>query len=146
MGNKISAKEMAVDAGLQCVPGSGRVSATNRETLSKAKEIGYPIMIKAAAGGGGRGISIVYEESDLIPKMKLTQQEALNSFGSDEIYLEKFLDSPRHIEVQVLADNFGNALHFYERDCSIQRKNQKIVEEAPALNLSLIHISEPTRR
>ena len=135
MGNKISAKEMAVDAGLQCVPGSGRVSATNRETLSKAKEIGYPIMIKAAAGGGGRGISIVYEENDLIPKMKLTQQEALNSFGSDEIYLEKFLDSPRHIEVQVLADNFGNALHFYERDCSIQRKNQKIVEEAPALNI-----------
>ena len=135
MGNKISAKEMAVDAGLQCVPGSGRVSATNRETLSEAKEIGYPIMIKAAAGGGGRGISIVYEEDDLIPKMKLTQQEALNSFGSDEIYLEKFLDSPRHIEVQVLADNFGNALHFYERDCSIQRKNQKIVEEAPALNI-----------
>ena len=126
---------MALDAGLQCVPGSGRVSATNRETLLKAKEIGYPVMIKAAAGGGGRGISIVHEENDLIPKMRLTQQEALNSFGSDEIYLEKFLDSPRHIEVQVLADNFGNALHFYERDCSIQRKNQKIVEEAPALNI-----------
>lgn len=135
MGNKISAKEMATDAGLQCVPGSGRVSATNRETLSLANEIGYPVMIKAAAGGGGRGISIAYEEKELISKMKITQQEALNSFGSDEIYLEKFLDSPRHIEVQVLADNFGNALHFYERDCSIQRKNQKIIEEAPALNI-----------
>jgi acetyl-CoA carboxylase biotin carboxylase subunit len=92
-------------------------------------------MIKAAAGGGGRGIAIAYEEKELISKMKITQQEALNSFGSDEIYLEKFLDSPRHIEVQVLADNFGNALHFYERDCSIQRKNQKIIEEAPALNI-----------
>lgn len=135
MGNKISAKKMATDAGLQCVPGSGRVSATNRETLSLANEIGYPVMIKAAAGGGGRGIAIAYEEKELISKMKITQQEALNSFGSDEIYLEKFLDSPRHIEVQVLADNFGNALHFYERDCSIQRKNQKIVEEAPALNI-----------
>ena len=135
MGNKISAKEMATDAGLQCVPGSGRVSATNRETLSLANEIGYPVMIKAAAGGGGRGIAIAYEEKELISKMKITQQEALNSFGSDEIYLEKFLDSPRHIEVQVLADNFGNALHFYERDCSIQRKNQKIIEEAPALNI-----------
>ena len=135
MGNKISAKEMAVDAGLQCVPGSGRVSATNRETLSKAKEIGYPIMIKAAAGGGGRGISIVYEESDLIPKMKLTQQEALNSFGSDEIYLEKFLTSPRHVEIQIAADNVGNVIHFFERDCSIQRKNQKIIEEAPAFGI-----------
>lgn len=92
-------------------------------------------MIKAAAGGGGRGIAIAEKESELISKMKITQQEALNSFGSDEIYLEKFIDGPRHIEVQVLADNFGNALHFYERDCSIQRKNQKIIEEAPALNI-----------
>ena len=135
MGNKISAKEMALDAGLQCVPGSGRVSATNRETLNKAKEIGYPIMIKAAAGGGGRGISIVHDEDDLIPKMKVTQQEALNSFGSDEIYLEKFLTSPRHIEIQIAADNSGKVIHFFERDCSIQRKNQKIIEEAPAFGI-----------
>jgi acetyl-CoA carboxylase biotin carboxylase subunit len=135
MGNKISAKEMATNSGLPCVPGSGRVSATNRETLSMANQIGYPVMIKAAAGGGGRGIAIAEKESELISKMKITQQEALNSFGSDEIYLEKFLEGPRHIEVQVLADNFGNTLHFYERDCSIQRKNQKIIEEAPALNI-----------
>ena len=119
MGNKISAKEMATSAGLQCVPGSGRVSATNRETLNIANTIGYPLLIKAAAGGGGKGIKIVREESELLSSMRITQQEALNSFGSDEIYLEKFIENPRHIEVQVIADNFGNALHFFERDCSI---------------------------
>ena len=135
MGNKISAKEMATSAGLQCVPGSGRVSATNRETIEIANEIGYPLLIKAAAGGGGKGIKIVREEEELLSSMRITQQEALNSFGSDEIYLEKFIENPRHIEVQVIADNFGNALHFFERDCSIQRKNQKIVEEAPAWDL-----------
>lgn len=135
MGNKISAKEMATSAGLQCVPGSGRVSATNRETIEIANEIGYPLLIKAAAGGGGKGIKIVREEEELLSSMRITQQEALNSFGSDEIYLEKFIENPRHIEVQVIADNYGNALHFFERDCSIQRKNQKIVEEAPAWDL-----------
>ena len=136
MGNKISAKKMATSAGLQCVPGSGRVSATNRETLNIANTIGYPLLIKAAAGGGGKGIKIVREESELLSSMRITQQEALNSFGSDEIYLEKFIENPRHIEVQVIADNFGNALHFFERDCSIQRKNQKIIEEAPAWDLN----------
>ncbi|MDC2973376.1 ATP-grasp domain-containing protein, partial [SAR86 cluster bacterium] len=135
MGNKISAKEMATSAGLQCVPGSGRVSATNRETIDIANSIGYPLLIKAAAGGGGKGIKIVREESELLSSMRITQQEALNSFGSDEIYLEKFIENPRHIEVQVIADNHGNALHFFERDCSVQRKNQKIIEEAPAWNL-----------
>jgi len=136
MGNKISAKEMATSVGLQCVPGSGRVSATNRETLDIANSIGYPLLIKAAAGGGGKGIKIVKKEEELLSSMRITQQEALNSFGSDEIYLEKFIENPRHIEVQVIADNFGNALHFFERDCSIQRKNQKIIEEAPAWDLN----------
>ena len=109
--------------------------ATNRETIDIANSIGYPLLIKAAAGGGGKGIKIVREESELLSSMRITQQEALNSFGSDEIYLEKFIENPRHIEVQVIADNHGNALHFFERDCSIQRKNQKIIEEAPAWNL-----------
>jgi acetyl-CoA carboxylase biotin carboxylase subunit len=135
MGNKISAKEAVSSSGMQCVPGTGRISATNRETMEIARKIGYPVIIKAAAGGGGKGIQIVEEETDLLDKLKLTQREALNSFGSDEIYLEKFLTSPRHVEIQIAADNVGNVIHFFERDCSIQRKNQKIIEEAPAFGI-----------
>ena len=135
MGNKISAKEAVSSSGMQCVPGTGRISATNRETMEIARNIGYPIIIKAAAGGGGKGIQIVEEETDLLDKLQLTQREALNSFGSDEIYLEKFLTSPRHVEIQIAADNAGNVIHFFERDCSIQRKNQKIIEEAPAFGI-----------
>ena len=135
MGNKISAKEAVSSSGMQCVPGTGRISATNRETMEIARNIGYPVIIKAAAGGGGKGIQIVEEETDLLDKLQLTQREALNSFGSDEIYLEKFLTSPRHVEIQIAADNAGNVIHFFERDCSIQRKNQKIIEEAPAFGI-----------
>ena len=123
MGNKISAKEAVSSSGMQCVPGTGRISATNRETMEIARNIGYPVIIKAAAGGGGKGIQIVEEETDLLDKLRLTQREALNSFGSDEIYLEKFLTSPRHVEIQIAADNAGNVIHFFERDCSIDRKS-----------------------
>ena len=135
MGNKISAKEAVSDSGMQCVPGTGRISATNRETIELAKNIGYPVIIKAAAGGGGKGIQIVEKETDLLDKLQLTQREALNSLGSDEIYIEKFLTSPRHVEIQIAADSAGHVLHFFERDCSIQRKNQKIIEEAPAFGI-----------
>ena len=135
MGNKISAKNTVSNSGMQCVPGTGRISATNRETIDIANKIGYPIIIKAAAGGGGKGIQVVEKEEDLLDKLQLTQREALNSFGSDEIYLEKFLISPRHVEIQIAADEQGNVIHFFERDCSIQRKNQKIIEEAPAFGI-----------
>jgi acetyl-CoA carboxylase biotin carboxylase subunit len=135
MGNKISAKNTVSNSGMQCVPGSGRISATNRETIDIANKIGYPVIIKAAAGGGGKGIQVVEKEEDLLDKLQLTQREALNSFGSDEIYLEKFLISPRHVEIQIAADEQGNVIHFFERDCSIQRKNQKIIEEAPAFGI-----------
>ena len=135
MGNKISAKESVKNSGMQCVPGTGRISTTNRETLDIAKDIGFPVIIKAAAGGGGKGIQIVHKEEDLFEKLQITQREALSSFGSDEVYLEKYLESPRHVEIQIASDSHGNAIHFFERDCSIQRKNQKIIEEAPALNI-----------
>ena len=119
MGNKISAKNTVSNSGMQCVPGTGRISATNRETMDIANKIGYPVIIKAAAGGGGKGIQVVEKEEDLLDKLQLTQREALNSFGSDEIYLEKFLISPRHVEIQIAADEQGNVIHFFERDCSI---------------------------
>ena len=135
MGNKISAKESVKNSGMQCVPGTGRISTTNRETLDIAKDIGFPVIIKAAAGGGGKGIQIVHKEEDLFEKLQITQREALSSFGSDEVYLEKYLESPRHVEIQIAADSHGNAIHFFERDCSIQRKNQKIIEEAPAFGI-----------
>ena len=142
MGNKISAKEAVSESGMKCAPGTGRISATNRETMEIAKKIGYPVIIKAAAGGGGKGIQVVEEEEDLLDKLQLTQREALNSFGSDEIYLEKFLTSPRHIEIQIAADNSGKVIHFFERDCSIQRKNQKIIEEAPAFGIPEAKLEE----
>ncbi len=135
MGNKISAKESVKNSGMQCVPGTGRISTTNRETLDIAKDIGFPVIIKAAAGGGGKGIQIVHKEEDLFEKLQITQREALSSFGSDEVYLEKYLESPRHVEIQIASDSHGNAIHFFERDCSIQRKNQKIIEEAPAFGI-----------
>mgnify|MGYP003316494075 CR=1 FL=1 len=120
---------------MQCVPGTGRISTTNRETLDIARDIGFPVIIKAAAGGGGKGIQIVHKEEDLFEKLQITQREALSSFGSDEVYLEKYLESPRHVEIQIASDSHGNAIHFFERDCSIQRKNQKIIEEAPAFGI-----------
>ena len=134
MGNKISAKKLAKKIGLPIVPGSeGPIGSDPKE---EARAIGYPIIIKAASGGGGRGMRIVNSESDLEESINLTQTEAESAFGDPTLYMEKFFTAPKHIEVQVLADRFGNVLHLGERDCSLQRRHQKVIEEAPALGIS----------
>lgn len=133
MGDKISAKNAMKAAGVPCVPGSdGPVSDNAEENKRLAKEIGYPVIVKAAGGGGGRGMRVVYEEDQLIKSIATTQQEAAAAFGNAEVYLEKYLADPRHIEIQVMADQHGNAVYLGERDCSLQRRHQKVLEEAPA--------------
>ena len=136
MGDKITAKTLAEDAGIQIVPGYKEDIPKNEEEFKKiAKDIGYPIMIKATAGGGGRGMRVVEHEDDLISHAEITMQEAKNAFGNEKIYLEKFIANPRHIEVQIVGDGKGHAIHLGTRDCSMQRKHQKIIEEAPALDV-----------
>jgi acetyl-CoA carboxylase biotin carboxylase subunit len=133
MGDKISAIKAMKRAGVPCVPGSeGPLPAEDREVLKIADHVGYPVLIKAAAGGGGKGMRVVHTESVLLSAIQLTRAEAKAAFGNDTVYMEKFLDNPRHIEFQVLADEHGNALHLGERDCSMQRRHQKVVEECPA--------------
>ena len=137
MGDKITAKTLAEDAGIQIVPGYKEDIPKNEEEFKKiAKDIGYPIMIKATAGGGGRGMRVVEHEDDLISHAEITMQEAKNAFGSEKIYLEKFIANPRHIEVQIVGDGKGHAIHLGTRDCSMQRRHQKIIEEAPARNIN----------
>lgn len=137
MGDKISAKHAMRQAGVPCVPGSeGPVNEDPEENLRLAREIGFPVIVKAAGGGGGRGMRVVYEEEHLISSIAMTQQEAKAAFGNAEVYLEKYLANPRHIEIQVLADEHGNALYLGERDCSLQRRHQKVLEEAPAVGLT----------
>lgn len=132
MGNKSNAKELMKSAGVPVIPGSDG-SVRGLEDVKKiAKQIGYPICLKAASGGGGKGIRIVNEESELENSYNLVKKEAKAAFFDDEIYVEKFIKNPRHIEIQILADNYGNVIHLGERDCSIQRKNQKVLEEAPS--------------
>ncbi|MPQ76757.1 acetyl-CoA carboxylase biotin carboxylase subunit [Hydrogenovibrio sp. JE_KL2] len=133
MGDKVSAIKAMVAAGVPTVPGSGGPLGDNDdENKRMAKEIGYPIIIKASGGGGGRGMRVVHTEANLIKSIQLTKSEAGSFFGNPEVYMEKFLENPRHIEIQVLADGQGNAVHLGERDCSMQRRHQKVVEEAPA--------------
>ncbi len=133
MGDKVSAIKAMRDAGVPCVPGSdGALSSDIAESQAIARRIGYPVIIKAAAGGGGRGMRVVHTEAHLSNALQLTQQEAQTIFGDGTIYMEKFLLSPRHVEVQVMADQHGNAIHLGERDCSTQRRHQKVIEEAPA--------------
>ena len=134
MGNKVSAKEFALDAGLPIVPGS--TGPIEEDTYKKAEDLGYPIIIKAASGGGGRGMRIVNSKEELENSIELTQQESAIAFGDSTVYMEKFLENPRHIEVQVLADKHGNVLHLGDRDCSMQRRHQKVIEEAPAININ----------
>ncbi len=133
MGDKISAKEAMKKAGVPCVPGSdGPLSDDIEENLRLARDIGFPVIVKAAAGGGGRGMRVVHSEAALANAITITRSEARSAFGSDELYMEKFLEKPRHIEIQVLADSHGNVIHLGERDCSMQRRHQKVIEEAPA--------------
>ncbi|WP_074234549.1 acetyl-CoA carboxylase biotin carboxylase subunit [Pseudomonas aeruginosa] len=133
MGDKVSAKDAMKRAGVPTVPGSDGPLPEDEETaLAIAREVGYPVIIKAAGGGGGRGTRVVYDESELIKSAKLTRTEAGAAFGNPMVYLEKFLTNPRHVEVQVLSDGQGNAIHLGDRDCSLQRRHQKVIEEAPA--------------
>jgi len=132
MGDKISAIETMKAAGIPCVPGSdGPITEDNNNVTDIAKKIGYPVIIKAAGGGGGRGMRVVHSEAALLNAIALTRSEARIAFNNDVVYLEKFLGDPRHIEIQILSDSHGNAIHLAERDCSMQRRHQKVIEEAP---------------
>tara|TARA_B100001123_G_scaffold173137_1_gene199003 strand:+ start:46 stop:1386 length:1341 start_codon:yes stop_codon:yes gene_type:complete len=132
MGDKIEAKKMALELGIPCVPGSDGAIRTTDEALLVAKDIGFPIIVKAAAGGGGKGMQIAFSETELSNAIKLAQSEAEASFGSGEVYIERYLANPRHIEIQIIGDKFGNVVHLGERDCSLQRRHQKILEETPS--------------
>lgn len=137
MGDKVSAIKTMKQAGVPCVPGSdGPLDDDMEENARLAKGIGYPVIIKAAGGGGGRGMRVVHSEAALASAISLTKTEAGTAFGNDTVYMEKYLENPRHIEVQVLADTHGNAIHLGERDCSMQRRHQKVIEEAPAPGIS----------
>ncbi|MCP3675300.1 MAG: acetyl-CoA carboxylase biotin carboxylase subunit [Gammaproteobacteria bacterium] len=138
MGDKVSAIAAMKKAGVPCVPGSdGPLGDDEKENLAIAKRIAYPIIIKASGGGGGKGMRVVREESELIQSIALTRAEAKAAFNNDVVYMEKFLENPRHIEIQVLSDTLGNAIHLGERDCSMQRRHQKVVEEAPAPGITM---------
>ncbi len=138
MGDKVNAKAVMMKAGVPCVPGSdGALPEDPKEILRIAKEVGYPVIIKASGGGGGRGMRVVNTEAALLSAVALTQAEAQSAFGNPTVYIERFLDTPRHIEIQVLADNHKNAVWLSDRDCSLQRRHQKIIEEAPAVNIPL---------
>ncbi len=133
MGDKVAAIRSMKEAGVPCVPGSdGPLGDDNNENLRIARDIGYPIIIKAAAGGGGRGMRVVHNDASLTSSISLTRAEAKAAFGDGTVYMEKFLGNPRHIEFQVLADQHGNCVHLFDRDCSMQRRHQKVLEEAPA--------------
>jgi acetyl-CoA carboxylase, biotin carboxylase subunit len=133
MGDKVSAIRTMKKAGVPCVPGSDGPLGTEPDVnIKTAREIGYPIIVKASGGGGGRGMRVVHAEAALLNAIAVTQQEAQAAFGNPQVYMEKFLEKPRHIEFQVIADNFGNVVHLGERDCSMQRRHQKVMEEAPA--------------
>src|SRR5215813_11010654 len=133
MGDKVSAIKVMKQYGVPCVPGSdGPLGADADENLRIARDIGYPVIIKASGGGGGRGMRVVHAEAALLNAIAITQAEARAAFGNDQVYMEKFLEKPRHIEIQVLADHHGNVIHLGERDCSLQRRHQKVIEEAPA--------------
>ncbi|HWP94740.1 MAG TPA: acetyl-CoA carboxylase biotin carboxylase subunit [Gammaproteobacteria bacterium] len=133
MGDKVSAKDAMKKAGIPTVPGSdGALGNDEQQNLKLAKQIGYPIIIKAAGGGGGRGMRVVHSEAALLNAISMTRAEARAAFGNDAVYMEKFLEHPRHVEFQVLADAHGNAVHLGTRDCSMQRRHQKVIEEAPA--------------
>lgn len=131
-GNKAKAREIMVKAGVPVIPGVNGTVDTEEQVLEEAKKIGYPVMLKASAGGGGKGIRIVKEESEIVNAFRTAKAEAKAAFGDDSMYMEKFIEEPRHIEFQVLGDSKGNVVYLGERDCSMQRRNQKVLEEAPS--------------
>lgn len=142
MGDKVSAKDAMKAAGVPCVPGSeGVLPEDAKEIVKTAKAVGYPVIIKAAGGGGGRGMRVVHTEAALHNAVTMTRSEAQNFFGNPNVYMEKYLVNPRHVEIQVLADSFRNAVYLGERDCSMQRRHQKIIEEAPAPGIPARHIA-----
>ena len=133
MGDKVEAIKAMIKAGVPTVPGSnGALGDDPDENMRIGREIGYPVIVKASGGGGGRGMRVVHSEAALLNAISLTKTEAGAAFGNDEVYMEKYLETPRHVEIQVIADEHGNAVHLGERDCSMQRRHQKVVEEAPA--------------
>jgi acetyl-CoA carboxylase biotin carboxylase subunit len=136
MGDKVSAKQAMIKAGVPCVPGSeGALPDDSKEIIRVARKIGYPVIIKAAGGGGGRGMRVVHTEAALLNAVTMTKTEAGSAFGNPEVYMEKYLENPRHVEIQILADEFKNAVWLGERDCSMQRRHQKVIEEAPAIGI-----------
>ena len=141
LGNKSKAKETMKRAGVPVVPGSDGLIYSKEQAISIAEKIKYPVMLKASSGGGGRGIRVAFTPAELAKEYDLVKQEAKVSFNDDSVYLEKFIENPRHVEIQILADEYGNCVHLGERDCSIQRRNQKVLEETPSLA-----IDEKTRK
>ncbi len=136
MGNKSKAKETMKNIGVPVVPGSDGNVSTEQEAIEISNKIGYPVILKAASGGGGKGIRIVYDKNNLVKEYNIVKQEAKISFNDDSIYIEKFIQNPRHVEIQVLSDEHGNAISLGERDCSIQRRNQKVLEETPSMAIN----------
>jgi acetyl-CoA carboxylase biotin carboxylase subunit len=142
MGDKVCAKDAMKAAGVPCVPGSdGALPDDPKELIRIAKSVGYPVIIKAAGGGGGRGMRVVHTEAALVSAVNMTRAEAQSAFGNPMVYMEKFLENPRHVEIQVLSDSFRNAVYLGERDCSMQRRHQKVIEEAPAPHIAPRHIA-----
>lgn len=132
MGNKLAAKQAAQKFGVPLVPGTQTPLKNLEEALEMVKKTGFPILIKASAGGGGKGMRVVHKEAELAEQIRLAKSEALNAFGDDAVFIEKYVASPKHIEIQILADQHGNYVHLFERECSIQRRHQKLIEEAPS--------------
>lgn len=136
LGNKSKAKETMKNAGVPVVPGSDGLISSKEQAIELAKQIKYPVILKASAGGGGRGIRIAYNENELKKEYDIVKQEAKVSFNDDSLYMEKFIENPRHVEIQILADEHGDCIHLGDRDCSVQRRNQKIMEETPSSFIS----------
>jgi len=136
LGDKVAGREVALAAGVPVVPGTEEPVKTDEEALIFAKEAGYPVIVKASAGGGGRGMRVAYNQKELLEGVKSAASEAKAAFGNDAVFIEKYIENPKHVEVQILGDTHGNVVHFYERDCSIQRRHQKVIEIAPSLYLN----------
>ena len=145
-GDKVKAREAAKKANIPLIPGSDGPVESLEEVVEFGKTAGYPIIIKAALGGGGRGMRVVRSEDEVAEQYRLAVSEATKAFGSGEAYVEKYVEGPKHIEVQIMADEQGNTMHLWERDCSVQRRHQKVVEVAPTVTVSYTHLTLPTKR